>query len=54
MRQRFEDYFYHDVEIKVIRIDRSNPGHNDTIIFEIVSPDNEKQKAVFKMYCGLI
>jgi hypothetical protein len=37
----FNDYRWHDAVIKNIKIDRSNPGINDIIIFDIEWPDEE-------------
>lgn len=32
---KFEDYYWHDSEIRSIEIDRKEPGKNDTILFNI-------------------
>ena len=37
----FSDYPWHDAILKNIKIDRGNPGTNDTIVFEILWPDEE-------------
>jgi hypothetical protein len=37
----FEEYYWHDAEIRKIEINRSNPGYNDVISFDIIWPDIE-------------
>ena len=37
----FNDYSWHDAVIKNIKIDRSNPGINDIIVFDIDWPDEK-------------
>ncbi|MET4139480.1 hypothetical protein ABIB30_001852 [Pedobacter sp. UYP1] len=32
---KFEDYYWHDSEIRNITIDRTNPGNKDTIVLEV-------------------
>lgn len=32
---KFEEYYWHDSEIRSIKIDRKEPGKNDTILFDI-------------------
>ena len=45
----FNDYKWHDAVIKNINIDRTNPGLNDTIIFDIVWSDEiEKTTFIFE------
>lgn len=34
-KTKFEQYHWHDSEIRSISIDRKNPGINDTIIFDM-------------------
>lgn len=45
----FDDFYWHDAVIKNILINRSNPGNNDTITFEIEWPENRgKAKIIFE------
>lgn len=44
----FNDYCWHDAMIKNIFIDRSNPGINDTILFEVNWPNGAKSKLAFE------
>lgn len=39
----FNEYYWHDATIKNIQIDRTNPGENDTILFEIEWPEDRGQ-----------
>lgn len=46
---KFSDFYWHDVLIRNIQIDRTNPGKDDSILFEIEwSEDNEKGILVFE------
>ena len=45
---KFEEYYWHDSEIKTIIIDRSNPGNNDVIVFEIDWVDKGLGKLIFE------
>jgi hypothetical protein len=38
----FNDFYWHDAEIKEIIIDRHNPGKRDEIQFNILFPDKRK------------
>lgn len=38
----FNDFYWHDAEIKEIIIDRHNPGKKDEIQFDILFPDKRK------------
>lgn len=44
----FNDYEWHDAVLKDLHIDRSNPGHNDTISMDIVWPDETKSIIIFE------
>lgn len=44
----FNDYEWHDAVLKDLHIDRSNPGHNDTISMDIVWPDKTKSIIIFE------
>lgn len=43
----FNDYNWHDSIIKNIVIDRNNPGTNDSILIEIIWPDNKENTICF-------
>src|ERR1700710_2952877 len=42
----FNDFYWHDAKIKNIQIDRSNPGVEDTIIFDIDWPDGKGKSTI--------
>jgi hypothetical protein len=42
MMNNFNDFYWHDAEIKEIIIDRHNPGNKDEIQFNILFPDKRK------------
>lgn len=45
----FNDFYWHDAIIKNIQIDRTNPGNDDSVLFEIIWPENgEKGILVFE------
>ncbi|GAB4043470.1 hypothetical protein [Spirosoma jeollabukense] len=44
----FDDYYWHDSTLKSINIDRSNPGHNDSIVLEIEWYDTGISKLIFQ------
>ncbi|WP_114751144.1 hypothetical protein [Pleomorphovibrio marinus] len=43
---RFNDFIWHDAVIKKIEIDRNNPGNNDTIVFNIRWPENNRDSFI--------
>lgn len=45
---KFEEYYWHDSEIRNIIIDRSNPRTKDIIVFEIDWIDKGLGKLIFK------
>ncbi|WP_304964159.1 hypothetical protein, partial [Bacteroides congonensis] len=45
---KFEDYNWHDLEIKGITIDRNNPGKNDVIEFTIKLRNGSISKLLFQ------
>lgn len=45
---KFEDYYWHDSEIRNIAIDRTNPGNKDTIVLEIDWTDKGLGQLVFE------
>ncbi len=45
---KFEDYNWHDLEIKGIAIDRNNPGKNDVIEFAIKLRNGSISKLLFQ------
>jgi len=50
----FNDFYWHDAVIKQVLIDRSNPGNEDTIAFEIEWPENRGRSTfIFEdVYCN--
>lgn len=44
----FNNFRWHDAVIKNIQIDRNNPGKEDSILFEIIWPDNQENKIIFE------
>ena len=46
---RAGDFYWHDALVRSIQVDRSNPGDNDSILFEIEWPD-ESQTVSFVFY----
>lgn len=44
----FGDYCWHDTQIKNIEIDRSNPGNNDVVSFELSWADESSGKLIFE------
>lgn len=45
----FNDFYWHDAIIRNIQIDRTNPGNDDSVLFEIEwSENNEKGVLVFE------
>ena len=47
----FNDFYWHDAEIKEINIDRYYPGKKDEIRFNILFPD--KKKVVYFIFEGI-
>jgi hypothetical protein len=47
MREKFEDYHWHDAELLSIGIDRSNPGYCDQIILLIRWLNGKRSEIVF-------
>lgn len=47
MREKFEDYEWHDAELLSITIDRSDPGYKDEIEIKVCWPDDTKSKLTF-------
>lgn len=45
---KFDEYYWHDSEIRNIVIDRSQPGEQDTILFEINWVDSGEGKLIFE------
>lgn len=46
---KFNEFYWHDVIIRNIQIDRTNPGNDDSVLFEIERPeDNEMGVLVFE------
>lgn len=45
---RFEDLYWHDSVIKNVTIDRTNPGYQDNIVFDIDWYDKGLGKLVFE------
>ncbi|TDQ79057.1 hypothetical protein [Sphingobacterium yanglingense] len=45
---RFEDLYWHDSIIKNVTIDRTRPGYQDTIVFDIDWYDTGLAKLVFE------
>lgn len=43
----FNDCNWHDTIIKNIIIDRNNPGMNDSILIEVIWPDDKKNTIIF-------
>jgi hypothetical protein len=43
----FNAFSWHDAVIRNIQIDRSNPGRQDTILFEIIWPEKRISKILF-------
>jgi len=43
----FNNYDWHDSIIKSIVIDRNNPGTNDSILFEIIWPNDKESTICF-------
>lgn len=44
----FEDYHWHDTQIKNIEIDRSNLGKNDIVSFELNWADKSSGRLIFE------
>ena len=44
----FNDFYWHDSTLKSIHIDRSNPGHNDSIVLEIEWYDTGISRLIFQ------
>ncbi|AZI24020.1 hypothetical protein EA772_01175 [Pedobacter sp. G11] len=45
---KFEEYLWHNSEIKNIEIDRTNPGKSDTVLFEISVENKGPLKLIFE------
>ena len=46
---KFNDLYWHDAIIRNIQIDRTNPGNDDSVLFEIEwHEDNEKGVLIFE------
>lgn len=43
----FNELDWHDAVIRNIQIDRRDPGNNDTILFDIIWPNQDKNKIIF-------
>jgi hypothetical protein len=44
----FEEYYWHDAQIKHIEIDRSNLGNNDVVSFELNWADKSSGRLIFE------
>jgi hypothetical protein len=62
IKKRFENRFYHDVEIQDITIPRDDPGNYDSVLIALVDENNHRfridfkkcYKAQFNMNFGII
>lgn len=45
---KFEEYLWHNSELKNIEIDRTKPGKRDTVLFEISIEDKGTCKLIFE------
>lgn len=47
IKERFDDFVWHDATLLWIEVDRRDPGHRDEIVVVVEWPDNRRNRLVF-------